>query len=142
MIVVSACTALRSPEERADASCVYGTSMCNPTRTWVVAPPGVNYYCASGAVSISFGTLMFDDTGTTLSVWGGGINCTMFGTSARVSRMIDVSCVLLGGCIETYHLVETFTSDMSWTGTFTAEYSGGGCYGCVTQTFTGLTGTR
>jgi len=118
--------------------CTFDTTMCtrpfNPTGTWLVSP-GVNLYCAFGAVSISFGNLTFTDTGSGLSVSGGGINCMMTGASARVTRMVNVSCMLLGGCNETYALTGTFTDDTHFTGTFTATYSGAGCFGCATRSF-------
>ena len=126
------------------ATCTYNTSACiwSPTGTWVVTP-GVNYYCAFGSVSLSFGNLTFTDTGTALSVSGGGINCTMTGASARTSHMIDVSCGLTGGCNEAYHLVGTFSTDLStWTGTFTAGFTGSGCAGCTTHTYMNITGSR
>jgi hypothetical protein len=124
---------------RCSSLCAFDTTMCtmpfNPTGTWVVSP-GVNYYCAFGAVSFSFGNLMFNDTGSGLTVSGGGINCMMTGPSARTTRMINVTCTLLGGCNETYTLTGTFTDDHHFTGTFRAAYSGSGCFDCTTQTFT------
>jgi hypothetical protein len=66
----------------------------------------------------------------------------MTGPSARVTRTINVSCTLTGGCNETYTLTGTFTDDNTWTGTFRAAFSGSGCYGCTTQTFSARTGGR
>jgi hypothetical protein len=128
------------------AGCAFDTSSCiwSPTGTWVVTP-GVNYYCAFGEVSISFGELTFNDTGTGLSVSDDSINCTMTGPSARTTRTINVTCSLLGDCDETYSLVGTFTDDNTWTGTFTATFTphgGLGCAGCSTRTWTARTGGR
>ncbi len=124
-------------------SCHYDTSMCtwSDSGTWSVAP-GVNYYCAFGEVSISFGNLSFNDTGASLTVSGGGLNCMMTGASARVSRTFDVSCTLPGACTETYRLTGTFDTDNSWRGTFRAGLTGSGCFDCSTQMYTGLTGSR
>ncbi len=128
------------------AACAYNTSACiwSPSGTWVVTP-GVNYQCAFGLVTFSFGDLVFNDTGSALSVSGGGINCMMtMPSSARVTRMFDVSCTLTGGCNETYRLTGTFNTDNSWTGTFRASFSGSQCASasCTNQTFSGLTGSR
>jgi hypothetical protein len=126
------------------ASCAFDTSRCtrpfNPTGTWLTAP-GVNHYCAFGIVSISFGNLSFNDTGSALSVTGGGINCMMVGASARASRMVNVTCTLPGGCNETYTLTGTFTTDNRFTGTFTAGFTGSGCFDCATRSYA-VTATR
>ncbi|MFO0651505.1 MAG: putative metal-binding motif-containing protein [Polyangiales bacterium] len=129
---------------RCNASCAFDTSMCtrafDPTGTWVTSP-GVNTYCAFGAVSISFGNLTFTDTGSALSVRGGGINCTMTGASARTSRMVNVTCSLPGACTETYTLTGSFSTDNAFSGSFTARFTGSGCFDCATRTFT-VTSTR
>ena len=65
----------------------------------------------------------------------------MTGSSAKITRAINVTCTLYGGCNETYSLTGAFTDDNHWTGTFTAAYTGGGCYNCVTQTWP-VTGSR
>jgi hypothetical protein len=98
--------------------------------------------CAFGLVSYSFGSLSFSDSGTELTVNGGGINCTMRGPSSRMTRMVDVSCTLPGGCTETYRLMGSYTNDNTFTGTFTATFTGGsGCFGCATRS-AAVTATR
>jgi hypothetical protein len=127
------------------AACAFNTAGCarpfNPTGTWLVSP-GVSYMCAFGLVSYSFGNLSFSDSGTDLTVNGGGINCAMRGASSRATRMVDVSCTLPGGCTETYRLVGTYGTDNTFTGTFTATFTGGaGCFGCTTRS-AAVSGTR
>jgi hypothetical protein len=126
-------------------SCAYDQSMCtwSPSGGWVVTP-AVNYYCGFGAVSISFGNLTFTDTGSALSVSGGGINCTMTGASSIATRTFDVSCTLTGGCNETYRLTGTYGTDNSWTGTFRATFTGSQCglASCASQTYMNLGGSR
>jgi hypothetical protein len=101
--------------------------------------PVPTHYCAFGAVNFSIGTFSFDDTGFFLNVTGAP--CVMSGASAEVSRVIDVTCTIPGGCDETYSLTGTFTDDYTWTGTFTAAFTGGGCWDCFTQVWS-VTGHR
>jgi hypothetical protein len=132
---------------RCSSSCAFDTSMCiwSPTGTYVVTPQ-VNFVCAIGLVAFNFSSLTFTDTGSALSVAppAPGFGCTMTGASARVTRMFDVSCTVpggAGGCDETYRLVGSFTDDDTWTGTFTASFSGS-CLDCTFTTFSGRTGSR
>jgi len=135
------------------AMCTFNTGSCiwSPTGTWVVTGPSTTEYCAFGAVDISLGNLTFTDTGSGLSVQGTGgtqrINCTLTGPSARVSRMINVTCMVpggAGGCTETYTLTGTFTTNNTWTGSFASRFSGGSfaCGDCVNNTITNLMGSR
>jgi hypothetical protein len=126
------------------STCMFDTTRCtrpfNPTGAWLVSP-AVNYTCAFGLVSYSFGSLSFGDSGAELTVNGGGINCTMRGPSSRMTRMVDVSCTLPGGCTETYRLMGSYTNDNTFAGTFTATFTGGGCFGCTTRS-AAVTATR
>ena len=57
--------------------------------------------------------------------------------------MISVSCDVVSGCTERYTLTGMFTSDTTWTGTFTSEFlpiSAGDCADCTMQSHA-MTGT-
>ena len=86
------------------SACTFDTSMCStfdPSGIYDAAPPAA-YMCASGLVNYNISSFTFTDDGTTLSVVGA--RCTMTGPSARISRMISVSCTVTGTCDEVYAL--------------------------------------
>lgn len=127
-------------------SCAYDTSMCTawtPNGVYTVSLAAA-YTCASGLVNYNETSFTFTDDGTTLTVTGG--RCTMTGPSVprTGTRSFSVSCTITGGCDETYTLAGTFTTDDSWTGTYTSEWAplyAGACADCVDQSHS-MTGTR
>ena len=117
-----------------DSACRYSTALCfDPNGTYLVSP-GINYYCAFGAVSISFGNATLSVAGGAATLTGGGLNCTPSGTFTAATRSFDVTCTLLGGCDETYRVRGTFSTNDQWTGSLTATFTGTGCAGCTTRT--------
>jgi hypothetical protein len=131
------------------SGCRYATAACtafDPSGFYSAAPPPT-YQCAFiplfgfYAVDLNITSFTFSDSGSLLTV--SGAPCPMTGPSARTSRMINVTCTLPGGCAETYRLVGTFSTDNTWSGTFTASFSGGAsaCSDCTMRSFS-VTGTR
>ena len=105
---------------RCTSSCTFDTSSCttasfDPSGIYVVSA-APSYRCAYGLVNFNIGTMTFADGGTMLVV--NGAPCSMTGLSARTSRNINVTCTLTGDCDETYSLTETFSTDTTWSGTF------------------------
>ncbi|MFH1435342.1 MAG: hypothetical protein ABIJ56_06465 [Pseudomonadota bacterium] len=132
------------------SNCTYNTQNCsnyNPDGTYTIIPVPT-YYCAWGGVNFSLGTMVFSDTGSALNVSNTDSDpapCTMFGPSAEVTRHIDVTCTIPGGCNERYSLVGDFVTDTQWTGTFTAEYFPPGpmtCGDCPALVSWDITGTK
>lgn len=102
----------------------------------------LSYSCAFGLVSISFNTLVVvhSDPNISFSSSGGSQPGTMTGTvDGTGSFLADTS--LPGGCTETYTLSGDFLDDSTFEATFVAAYAGS-CFGCVTQTWSGVVGTR
>ena len=48
-----------------------------------------------------------------------------------LSTFFTATCSVPGGCNESYVIEGTFTDNDTWTGTFTAAYTGGGCVDCM-----------
>lgn len=129
------------------ALCAFGTSSCtasDPSGTYAL-DPDPSYQCALifGFYQIDFTitTFSFVDDGSTLEVRGapcGGGH--MVGASVAADGSFFVTCTYSGDCNETYSLSGTFTDADSWTGDFTASYSGF-CLDCTEQAWT-ITGTR
>jgi hypothetical protein len=123
--------------------CAFDTSGCtafDPSGAYSVSPaPG--YQCAwfwvMYLVDFDVRRLTFLDDGVTLAVdlSPSGIGCVLSGPSASASRHIDLTCTIPGGCPETYTLVGDFTTDDSWSGTFTAAFGPGGCSDCVNRSW-------
>jgi hypothetical protein len=122
----------------------WNTSACttaawDPTGIYATSP-APSYTCAFGLVNFNITSFSFADTGTLLSVYGAPCPSPMTGASARTTRTFNVTCTYAGGCNEIYTLTGSFTTDNTWTGTFTANYVGS-CYGCTLRTWS-VTGTR
>ena len=118
--------------------------------------PYVVYYCAESifggyGVSLNYGSMTFDDNGTTLTVTSPKLNNTCWLTSpSPAGKGFAASCFIetpLGGCSEYYYLDGTFNDDFTqWTGTLEAHYvdlSGWDmfCSDCTQKTWQ-LTGTK
>jgi hypothetical protein len=104
--------------------------------------PVPSYSCGFGLVSFSPEQFIFSGT-STLTVNGDGLP-SMTGDYFG-DGVIDVSATLAGSCTETYSLAGNFVDADSWTGTFTAEYTGPDCNvpgdPCISQSWE-LTGQR
>jgi len=95
----------------------------------------IDYTCAAGLVTIGVTTFTFAVGGTSLTVTSNDAGapqqpCTMPGTVTY--PMFDVTCTLAGSCNETYELSGMMTGAKSWSGTFTATYTGT-CLNCTMQ---------
>jgi hypothetical protein len=96
----------------------------DPVGTYSLEPVP-SYACGLGLVSFSPEQFVFSGT-STLAVDGDGLP-QMSGDYAG-DGVIDVSATNAGDCTETYSLTGQLDGDAtSWTGTFTAGYTGTGC---------------
>jgi hypothetical protein len=90
------------------------------------------FFVSSYIVTLDYSQLTFSENDGKLYV-----NPSMNGCCAMEGNPVNdgsfsVSCLCPGGgiCDELYTLTGNFTDDTHWTGTFTAQYSGGLCLGC------------
>jgi hypothetical protein len=108
------------------------------TGTWDL-DTRVSYTCTFGLVSIDFDTVFVEDTYPTITVTSTGSGSqpgTMTGSFVTATDF-DVSRTISGSCDEVYALTGTFTSETTFTGTFTASFVGGrACYDCANQSWT------
>jgi len=113
------------------------------TDTWDL-DTRIRYSCALGLVSINFDQVLILDDYPDISVASTGSGSqpgTMTGTFST-STTWDVKRVITGGCDEHYEMAGTFTSDTTFTATFTATYVGGSaCFDCEDQSVT-VNGSR
>ena len=126
-------------------ACTFNTSACivfSPTGTYSMSP-APTYTCAFGLVNFNGSTMSLSVAGTTMTLTMGGLPCSPMGIYNPATRSFSLTCTAPGTCAETYTLSGMFTSDNVWTGTFRAQYVGGGgaCFGCAAQMWS-VTGTR
>jgi hypothetical protein len=136
-------------DDGADASCDVGETCtagsCQPidfSGTWSLTPT-IAYQCAfvvsSFLVDFSFASVVISDTNPSLSVDTGDDPGILVG-SFTSGTDFSVSNVLTGDCDETYGLTGSFTDANTFTGSFTATYTGN-CLDCTNQNWS-VTGTR
>ena len=112
------------------------------TDTWTLDQT-VNYSCAFGSVAINFNqvTVLDNNPAITFVSMTGQQPGSMSGTLTN-NVDFDVNRSIAGTCTEVYRFVGTFSSDTTFTGTFTAAFQGGQwCFDCRAQTWT-VNGTR
>jgi hypothetical protein len=96
-----------------------------------VSTPSPSYSCAFDLVAFDVDNWHVTVNGSSISIFGspiasgfgGGIN-TMTGTIDCQTGSFTATHVVAGTCTETYTLTGQIQSVASWTGTFTASYSG------------------
>jgi hypothetical protein len=127
-------------------SCTFDTSMCvgiDADGVYSTAPI-ISYSCVFGFVSYTINTMTFLDNGVTLVVSvgpdGPDGGCAMMSGDTATDGSFTVSCVYPGTCTETYSLTGTFSGPDTWSGSYTAQYTGS-CFDCVSQTWD-IDGTR
>jgi hypothetical protein len=131
------------PDGGCDPNGVYGADSGIPGGTFT-------YTCCLGEVDLNLSQFALSTSGTTLTVTpgpgflvnGGVQGAPIPGASTTCpSGSFSVSETYSGGCNETYAVTGTFTGPNTWTGTFTASYSGSECdcfmvdTPCTNQTF-------
>lgn len=109
--------------------------------TWDLAST-VRYSCAFGLVNINFDSVFVEDHNPTIRVTSTGTGSqpgTMEGAWTGASTF-EADRTLTGSCDEVYEVSGTFTSDTTFSATFTASFIGS-CFDCTNQTFS-LSGSR
>jgi hypothetical protein len=97
----------------------------------------INYSCAFGFVSISFGSVQILDRNPdiTIASYNGSQPGTMNGTLTNDTDF-DVENRITGSCTEVYDFVGTFTDANNFTGTFSVTFQGGAnCFDCVAKSW-------
>jgi hypothetical protein len=131
-------------EDNIDNDCNGETDeICDPadyTGTYTLDKT-ISYTCAFGSVKMNFTTFNVThfDPNITFKPATGAQPPMMSGTVTGSSFL--VSKTLSGTCDETYSVLGSFTSDTTFSATFTADYSGSACYDCTSQSWT-ITGTK
>jgi hypothetical protein len=122
-------------------NCTFDVSECTgpqPVAGTYTIDGWVYQACATRLVDYSFGELELRDDGSLLVVGEStGLNCVMYGPSAKASRSVAASCYLQGSCREVYSLVGEIGPDGTFTGTFSAAFTpwlGGSCADCTDLT--------
>jgi hypothetical protein len=127
------------------AQCVAGQCQgggFSPSGTYSLSP-APSYSCAWGTVNLSLFSLQFVDNGSSLFISPAVSGCCSMQGDSAADGTFTASCLCPGGgaCDEHYTLTGTFSNDTTWSGTFTAQYSGGLCLDCTTYS-TPVTGTK
>ena len=127
------------PDQECVAGKCEGGGELDPNGNYSVTP-SINYSCTFGLVSLNFSSFQFSDNGSTLTV-SPAMNgcCTLKGDSAE-DGSFTATCLCPGGCDENYKLTGTFTSNKSWQGTFSVQFTGS-CFNCSYQSWS-VTGTK
>jgi hypothetical protein len=100
--------------------------------------PTVAYSCAFGIVSFNYSSWVFtDDGGGMIRVAGSptGSPPALTGSLNCGDSTFSVEATVPGGCTESYSLRGRFSSDTSWSGTFSVTFTGSNCFDCSNQTF-------
>jgi len=117
---------------------------CDPDGTYH-PEPSPTYSCAEfpplpPVLEIDITAFHFSSDGSVITT-GASLSCALSGEQTGCpSGNFDASCVSPGTCTETYQLVGGFTGPDTWSGTFTAQFSGD-CFDCSYQSWV-VTGTR
>ena len=116
--------------------------LCSYTGVWTL-DRAVTYQCAYFfgfyLVDITFNAVYIDDLGTTLTVAptsSGTQPGTTYGTFSTDTAFSSVNTIPgsgAGGCTESYTFSGTFLDSSTLSGTFEADFSGGGCLDCTYQ---------
>lgn len=130
-----------APDVKIDSRPAEATGF-NPNGTYTLSPQAT-YTCAFGIVNFTIGQVTLVDNQSTLTAilgpTGPAGGCNVLTGDTAYDKSFSATCVYAGSCNETYTLSGTF-SGTSFTGTFTASFSGS-CLNCVNQSWP-ITGTR
>ncbi|RLB46479.1 MAG: hypothetical protein DRJ42_27560 [Deltaproteobacteria bacterium] len=128
------------------SGCIIDTGMCtgsDPNGTYSISPI-ISYSCVGGLVNFTIDEMTFADDGMNLDVSVGPTGplggCSSMSGDTATDGSFTVSCIYTGTCDETYTLTGMFTDAGTWTGNYTAEFSGS-CFDCTNQNWP-VTGTR
>ncbi len=98
----------------------------------------MSYSCGFGLISFTYTSWTFTLIGgSVLRITGGPspVPGQLLGALYCSDSTFSAATALAGGCTEAYSLQGRFTSDTSWVGTFSATYTGSGCFDCTNQVF-------
>jgi hypothetical protein len=99
------------------------------------------YFYGFQMVSIHFGTVTVTDQQTAISFQAVGSSQPGRMSGTKTGNGFFADHTLTGDCDESYSITGSFTDADHFTGTFTADYSGGLCLDCTQQTWT-ITGSK
>ena len=119
-----------------------GDGGCNPNGIFTLDAGRITYGCCVGLVSVDINQFQILGSGTTVlpGPTQPGTTLTSASATSCPSGNFDVTKTLPGTCNETYRLVGTFTSANTFSGTYSATFTGTtcDCYGidpCTDQTW-------
>lgn len=111
-------------------STVPAASQCLLNGSYASSLPYPAYTCCSGLIGFSVQRWDMTVSGNQISVRpnpGGTLPAILTGTIDCQAGTFTASASIPGGCTETYTLQGQIQSIASWTGTFSAQYTGADC---------------
>lgn len=121
-----------------------GCPTTGPTCSGRFSLPGASGSCLLGLIAWDFTDVTFTNTGGVIEVTGWTVASTIeaqeMADPGPACPAINASTTLDGTCTEVYRIAGTFTDDDTFTGTFSATFTGD-CLTCTSRSVP-VTGTR